>query len=108
MAQIIEITDENFEQEVCNANKLTLVDFWATWCGPCRKLTPIIEEIANEYNDKVKFVKIKVDENMKTAQTYSISGVPCLLLFKEGKPIERIVNLVPKTVITSILNKYLT
>ncbi len=107
MAEVIEINDETFEQEVINQEKLTLVDFWATWCGPCRKLSPVIEELAEEYKDKVKFTKIKADENIKTAQDYSIIGVPCLLIFKDGKPVERIVNLVPKSVITSNLDKYL-
>lgn len=107
MTNLIEITDENFEKEVLQEEKLTLVDFWATWCGPCRKLTPILEELANEYDKKVKFVKIKADENLQTAQKYSISGVPCLLIFKNGEPVERIVNLVPKSIITNNLNKHI-
>ena len=107
MSNVIEITDENFEQEVCNEEKITLVDFWATWCGPCRKLSPIIDELAAEFADKVKFVKIKADENIKTAQKYSISGVPCLLVFKNGEPVERMVNIVPKSTIISNLNKHL-
>lgn len=107
MANVIEITDETFETEVLKEEKLTLVDFWATWCGPCRKLSPVIDELANEFNEKVKFVKIKADENLETAQKYSISGVPCLLIFKNGQPVERIVNIVPKSVIVNNLNKHL-
>ena len=107
MSNVIEITDENFEQEVCQSEGLTLVDFWATWCGPCRKLAPLIDELAVQYDGKVKFVKIKADENLKTAQKYSISGVPCLLVFKNGEPIERMVNMVPKSVIISNLDKHL-
>ncbi len=107
MTLVTEINDENFEQEVLNEEKLTLVDFWATWCGPCRKLTPVIEELAEEYKDKVKFTKIKADENIKTAQNYSIIGVPCLIIFKNGEPVERIVNIVPKSVISSNLDKHL-
>ena len=107
MSNVIEITDENFEQEVCNEEKITLVDFWATWCGPCRKLAPVIDELAEEFAGKVKFVKIKADENIKTAQKYSISGVPCLLIFKNGEPIERMLNIVPKSTIISNLNKHL-
>ncbi len=107
MSNIIEITDENFEKEVLQEEKITLVDFWATWCGPCRKLAPIIEELATEYDNKVKFVKIKADENFQTAQKYSISGVPCLLIFKNGEPVERIVNLVPKSIIINNLNKHI-
>lgn len=107
MSNVKEITDETFETEVLNEDKLTLVDFWATWCGPCRKLAPLIDELSIEFNDKVKFVKIKADENLQTAQKYSISGVPCLLLFKNGEPVERIVNIVPKSIIISNLNKHL-
>ena len=107
MSNVLEVTDDNFENEVCKENKLTLVDFWATWCGPCRKLSPVIDELAQEFDGKVKFVKIKADENMQTAQKYSISGVPCLLIFKNGEPVERIVNLVPKSIITSNLNRHL-
>lgn len=107
MSEVLEITDETFEKEVLSEKMLTLVDFWATWCGPCRKLSPIIDEVAHELSGKVKFVKIKADENLQTAQKYSISGVPCLLIFKQGEPVERIVNLVPKSVIVSMLNKYI-
>ncbi len=107
MSNVQEVTDENFDKEVCSSEKLTLVDFWATWCGPCRKLSPVIDEIAQEFNDKVKFVKIKADENLQTAQKYSISGVPSLLIFKNGEPVERIVNIVPKSVIIANLNRHL-
>ena len=107
MVNVLEITDETFETEVLKEEKLTLVDFWATWCGPCRKLSPVIDELANEFDGKVKFVKIKADENIKTAQKYSISGVPCILIFKEGKPVERIVTIVPKSIIINNLNKHL-
>ena len=107
MTNVIEITDESFENEVLKEDKLTLVDFWATWCGPCKKLSPVIDEIASEFNGKVKFVKIKADENMQTAQKYSISGVPSLLIFKNGEPVERIVNMVPKSIIVNNLNKHL-
>ena len=107
MANVLEITDENFETEVEKENQLTLVDFWATWCGPCRKLSPVIDELASEFAGKVKFVKIKADENVQTAQKYSISGVPSLLVFKNGEPVERMVNIVPKSVIVNNLNKHL-
>ena len=107
MSNVIEINDENFEQEVCKEEKVTLVDFWATWCGPCRKLSPMIDDLAKEYDGKVKFVKIKADENLQIAQKYSVSGVPCLLVFKNGEPVERMVNIVPKTTIVSNINKHL-
>ncbi len=104
---VIEINDDNFETEVEKANQLTLVDFWATWCGPCRKLAPVLDEVSEEFKDKVKFVKIEADKNMQTAQKYSISGVPSLLIFKNGEPVERIVNMVPKNIIVNTLNKHL-
>ena len=107
MNNVFEITDESFENEVLKEEKLTLVDFWATWCGPCRKRAPVIDEIAKEFDGKVKFVKIKADENMQTAQKYSISGVPSILIFKNGEPVERIVNMVPKNIIVNNLNKHL-
>lgn len=107
MANILEITDETFENEVEKEEQLTLVDFWATWCGPCRKLSVLLEEIAGEFEGKVKFAKIKADENTKTAQKYSISGVPSILIFKNGEPVERMVNIVPKSVIINNLNKHL-
>ena len=107
MSDVLEITDESFENEVLKEEKLTLVDFWATWCGPCRKLAPVIDELAKEFDGKVKFVKIKADENMQTAQKFSISGVPSILIFKNGEPVERIVNMVPKNIIVNNLNKHL-
>lgn len=107
MANVLEITDETFETEVEKSNELILVDFWATWCGPCRKLSAVIDDLAKEFDGKVKFVKIKADENLQTAQKYSISGVPCLLVFKNGEPVERMVNIVPKSVIINNLNKHI-
>ena len=104
---VIEITDANFNAEVCESDKLTLVDFWAEWCGPCRKLAPLLDEVEKEFEGKVKFVKIQADQNLESAQKYSISGLPCMLIFKDGEPVERIVNIVPKSIIISNLNKHL-
>lgn len=85
MAEII-ITEENFENEVLNSDKPVLVDFWAQWCGPCRMLGPIIEEIANDYEGKVKVGKVNVDEQPNLASKYGIASIPTVIVFKNGKP----------------------
>ena len=107
MSELI-LTDQNFEQEVIKSNQLVLVDFWSPTCPPCLILGPIIEEIAREFEGKVKVGKLNVFENQDTARDYQIMGVPTLIIFKNGKPIERATGLRPKQVLVDKLNLLLT
>jgi len=91
-----DVTDATFDQEVIKASKPVLVDFWAPWCGPCRMVAPIVEELAEEYAGKVEFVKLNTDENPTTALTYGIRSIPTLLVFKDGKPVGQIIGFRPK------------
>lgn len=102
MAEII-ITEENFENEVLNSDKLVLVDFWAQWCGPCRMLGPIIEEIANDYEGKVKVGKVNVDEQPNLASKYGIASIPTVIVFKNGKPEKTLVGLRSKNEIENMI-----
>jgi thioredoxin 1 len=96
MGNIREITDGDFSTEVLNSTQPVLVDFWAPWCGPCRMLTPVIEQLAAENADSVKIVKVNVDDSPTTAQTYGVFNIPTLVLFKGGQVVERFVGLQPK------------
>ena len=105
---IFKVTDRNFEKEVLKAEMPVLVDFWAAWCGPCRIIAPIIEEIAQEMEGKVKVCKLNVDENPVTPGKYGIRAIPTLIIFKKGEPVEVIVGAVSKTAIINALNKILS
>ena len=102
-----EINYANFEENVINAGKLTVVDFYATWCGPCRKLSPILEEVESEIGEKVNFAKIDTDSNINAAKKYQVSGLPTLLVFKDGEVVERMVGLMPKSSIITNIEKHI-
>ena len=96
MSNATAVTDADFEQEVEKNDKLTVVDFWATWCGPCRMIAPVLDQLAAEYKDTVKVAKLDVDANIKTATRFNVRSIPMLLFFKDGKVVDQIVGAVPR------------
>lgn len=100
---ILNITKENFETEVLKSDKKVLLDFWATWCGPCTMLSPIVDEVSNEF-ENVKFGKINVDEQNELAQAFGISSIPALIVIQDGKIVKQSIGLIPKDKVISLLN----
>lgn len=107
MSQPIHVTDGTFEKEVLKSDKPVIVDFWATWCGPCKMIAPILEEIAFEYVEKVKVAKLDVDSNGATAAKYNIMSIPSLLFFKNGEVVADVVGAIPKAQLIQRLNEVL-
>lgn len=105
---VFEVTDATFEQEVLQSDKPVLVDFWAAWCGPCRALAPVVDEVAAQYNGQLKVMKMDVDRNSATPGRYGIRGIPALLIFKAGKVADQIVGYVPKDHIEKSISKLIT
>ena len=104
---VVEVNDATFEQEVLQSDQPVLVDFWAAWCGPCKALSPIVDEVASEYSGKLKVMKMDVDANTSTPMRYGIRGIPALLLFKGGKVADQIVGYVPRDTIDKSIAKLL-
>ena len=103
----LEFTDSNFETDVLKSDIPVLVDFWAVWCGPCRLIAPVIEELAGEYEGKAKIGKLDVDNNQQSAINYGVRSIPTLLIFKGGKVVDTIIGAVPKANIVQKLNSHL-
>lgn len=103
--KVLHLTDGTFSEEILSTDEPAMVDFWAPWCGPCKAVGPIVEELADEYSGKVKIAKINVDENQKTAAQYSVRSIPTLIMFKGGKSVDQIVGLVSKAKMEEMIKK---
>jgi len=104
---LVHLNDTDYEGQISKADKPVLVDFWAPWCGPCKALGPVIEEIAEAYKDRAVIAKINVDENQKAASAYGVRSIPTIILFKDGKIFDTVIGLVPKERLEELINKAL-
>jgi thioredoxin 1 len=107
MSAAVQVTDASFKQDVLESDIPVLVDFWAPWCGPCRMVAPVVDEIAQQYDGKVKVVKLNTDENPQVASQYGIRSIPTLMIFKSGQRVDMVVGAVPKTTLANTLEKYI-
>ncbi len=107
MSSIASVTDSTFKQEVLESEFPVLVDFWAPWCGPCRMVAPVVDEIATEYDGQIKVVKLNTDDNPGVATQYGIRSIPTLIVFKGGQQVDQVVGAVPKKTLSNTLEKYL-
>jgi thioredoxin 1 len=105
--KVVQFSDDNFDQEVLKASTPVLVDFWASWCAPCKAISPVIDTLAADYDGKVKIGKLNVDENPATPGQYGVRGIPTLILFKDGKVVDQVVGAVPKNQLEGLLKKAL-
>jgi thioredoxin 1 len=106
-SNLVHVNDKNFASEVLNSDLPVLVEFWATWCGPCRSISPIVEELAKEFSGRVKVTKLNVDESHTTPTQYGVRGIPTLILFKGGKILDQIIGSVPRTRLKALIEKAL-
>ncbi|MDJ0734465.1 MAG: thioredoxin [Nostocaceae cyanobacterium] len=107
MSAATPVTDASFQQDVLDSEVPVLVDFWAPWCGPCRMVAPVVDEIAQQYEGQIKVVKVNTDDNPNVASKYGIRSIPTLMIFKDGQKVDMVVGAVPKTTLANTLEKYL-
>ncbi|BAC88821.1 MAG: thioredoxin [Aphanocapsa lilacina HA4352-LM1] len=107
MSAAVPVGDSNFKTEVLDSELPVLVDFWAPWCGPCRMVAPVVDEIAQQYSGKLKVVKVNTDENPQVASQYGIRSIPTLMVFKSGSKVDMVVGAVPKTTLATTLEKHI-
>jgi thioredoxin 1 len=107
MANTVDVTDASFEVDVLKSDKTVVVDFWATWCGPCKMVAPVLDEIAGENKDKLTVAKLDIDANPSTARDYQVMSIPTMIVFQDGKPVKQIVGAKPKAALLSDLADYL-
>ena len=107
MSALADVSESTFPTQVLASDKPVLVDFWAPWCGPCKMLSPVVEKVAGQLGSRVSFVKLNTDENPQIAGNYQVSGIPCLILFKGGEPVARLVGAKPKGALLQELSAYL-